>query len=124
MLELASNYGKGTLQLEKVARQQEISIKYLEQIIIPLKKAGYVKSVRGSKGGHLLARDPQNITIGEIIDLLEGGKYFTKCAQDPKECERADTCPTRSLWMEAADSMFEKLNSVTLYDLMKTNAKM
>ena len=71
MLDLAQHYDEGFTQLGEVATRQDISVKYLEQIIIPLKKGLYVKSARGAKGGHMLTRPPNNITVGEIVALLE-----------------------------------------------------
>ena len=119
MMNMAENWGEGVTRLGEIAEQQGISLKYLEQIIIPLKKGGYIKSVRGGRGGHKLAKPPQEITVGEVVALLEGSAYFTKCAKDPAACERATECPTRSLWIDAAEAMFEQLNSVTLADLIE-----
>lgn len=123
MLNMAANYGQGVTRLAEIAETQGISLKYLEQIIIPLKKAAYVKSVRGGKGGHMLAKPPAQISVGEIVALLEGGATFTKCALDPSACNRAKDCLTRVLWKEAAEAMFKKLNSVTLADLLKKKKK-
>ena len=119
MLELAQRYEDGPVQLGEIARQQHISVKYLEQIIIPLKRAGYVKSVRGAKGGHMLARPPREITVGEIVSLLEGDPRLTECVRNPDACERWESCLTRFLWQEAADAMYLKLNSITLRDLVE-----
>ena len=86
MLELSEHYQEGPIQLRTIAKRQGIPIKYLEQIIIPLKKAGYVTSVRGYKGGHMLAKPPQEITTGEIVALLEGGRRLTVCTDHPETC--------------------------------------
>ena len=120
MLELVQHYPKGPLHLNTIALQQGISVKYLEQIIIPLKKADYIKSVRGPKGGHILAKPPAEITIGEIVALLEEGASLAECSFDPTVCERSSICQTRYIWQEAAQAMFDKLNSITLADLLKT----
>jgi Rrf2 family iron-sulfur cluster assembly transcriptional regulator len=119
MLDLAEHYRQGPLHLTAVARHQGISVKYLEQIIIPLKKADYVKSVRGPKGGHILARPPEEITIGEIVALLEDGASLAACSDNPTICERSATCLTRCIWREAAQAMFDKLLSITLADVMQ-----
>jgi Rrf2 family iron-sulfur cluster assembly transcriptional regulator len=119
MLDMAKQYNKGAIHSQDIAARQDISLKYLEQIIIPLKKACYIKSVRGAKGGHMLAKPPEDIRIGEIVALLEGGQSFTKCSENPEYCEQIDTCLTRPLWTEAARAMFEKLNSYTLSDLIE-----
>jgi Rrf2 family protein len=89
MLDMAQHYHDGPIHLAGVAKRQGISVKYLEQIIIPLKRANYILSVRGPKGGHTLARPPEKITVGEIV-----------------------------IWQEAAQAMFDKLHSVTLADVM------
>jgi Rrf2 family iron-sulfur cluster assembly transcriptional regulator len=119
MLDMAQHYDDGPIHLANVARRQGISVKYLEQIIIPLKKAHYVKSVRGPKGGHILAKPPTEITVGEIVALLEEGAYLTQCSADSQACERSSTCLTRRLWKEAAEAMFDKLHSITLADVMQ-----
>ncbi len=118
MLDMAENYNNGPIHLMKIAQRQGISVKYLEQIIIPLKKALYVKSVRGPKGGHILAKPPEEITVGEIVALLEDGVSLVECSYNEAVCGRADICPTRHLWREAAQAMFAKLNSITLADLL------
>jgi Rrf2 family protein len=119
MLDMAQNYPGGPLHLTSIANRQGISVKYLEQIIIPLKKAHYVKSVRGPKGGHVLARPPEEITVGEIVALLEDGVNLVECSERPDRCGRAENCITRHIWREAAQAMFAKLNSITLADLVK-----
>ncbi len=117
MLDLAEHYHNGPMHLTAVARHQGISVKYLEQIIIPLKKANYVKSLRGPKGGHILTKPPEEITIGEIVALLEDGASLAVCSENPGVCERASICPTRYIWQEAAQAMFGKLESITLADV-------
>lgn len=119
MLDMAQHYDQGPLNLAHIAKRQGISLKYLEQIIIPLKKAHYVESVRGAKGGHVLAKPPQEITVGEVVALLEEGTTLVECSEYPEVCERSRICPTRQLWKEVAQAMFDKLQSITLADLVK-----
>ena len=119
MLDMARHYHEGPLQLGDIAKRQEVSVKYLEQIIIPLKKARYIESVRGRKGGHILSKPPEEITVGEIVALLENGNGLVKCVADGAVCERADACPTRLLWKEAYEAMFDRLEAVTLADLVE-----
>jgi Rrf2 family transcriptional regulator, iron-sulfur cluster assembly transcription factor len=119
LLDMAQHYREGPLQLGDIAKRQEVSVKYLEQIIIPLKKAHYIESVRGRKGGHMLAKPPEEINVGEIVALLEEGSGLVKCAKDTLICERADICPTRILWKEAYEAMFERLEAITLADLVE-----
>jgi Rrf2 family transcriptional regulator, iron-sulfur cluster assembly transcription factor len=118
MLDMAQHYQDGPIHLATVAKRQGISVKYLEQIIIPLKKANYVKSVRGPKGGHTLAKPPSEITVGEIVALLEDSASLAVCSDNPLICERSSDCATRYLWQEAARAMFDKLQSITLADLL------
>lgn len=123
MLDMAAHYNDGPIHLMLIAHRQGISVKYLEQIIIPLKKANYVKSVRGPKGGHALARPPEEITVGEIVALLEDGRDLVDCSSNGDACQRSSHCPTRAIWLEAAQALFAKLESITLADLLaKTQA--
>jgi Rrf2 family protein len=119
MLEMALHYNEGPIQLGEIAKRQGVSVKYLEQIIIPLKKAHYIESVRGSKGGHILAKPPEAITVAEIVALLEDGSSLVGCVENSEACERAATCPTRFLWKEASEAMFDRLEAVTLADLVE-----
>ncbi len=118
ILDLAQHYNGAPVNLGEIAKRQNISLKYLEQIIRPLKKANYIRSFRGSKGGHTLNKPPDTITVGEIVALLEGGAAITRCAESPGACERVDDCVTRYLWVEASKAIFEKLSTITFADLM------
>jgi Rrf2 family protein len=123
ILDLAQHYGQGAIQLGEIANRQKISLKYLEQIIRPLKKAGFVKSFRGAKGGHILNKPPEEVTVGEVVALLEGGKTLVSCANDPEVCNRIGSCVTRYIWMEAATAMYARLATITFADLLSMNAK-
>jgi Rrf2 family transcriptional regulator, iron-sulfur cluster assembly transcription factor len=118
ILDMAQHQGETPIQLGEIARRQNISLKYLEQIIRPLKRAHYIKSFRGSKGGHMLNKPPEQITVGEIVALLEGGSILTHCSKYPKDCSRAEQCPTRYLWIEASNALFARLNQITFADLL------
>ena len=122
MLDLALHADEGPVRLGSVAQRQGIGVKYLEQIIIALKKADYVTSVRGPKGGHLLTRPPEEITVGEIVGLLEGGLKLVKCVQYPEECVRSSSCVTRILWMEATEAIRERLDAITFRELMNRSS--
>ena len=106
-----------------IAKRQNVSLKYLEQIIRPLKEANYIKSFRGSRGGHLLNKSPEEITVGEIVALLEGGTSLTRCAQDPETCDRVDNCVMRYLWVEASNAIFNRLSTITFADLIAIDKK-
>ena len=123
ILDMAQHYNGKPVQLGEIAKRQNVSLKYLEQIIRPLKKAKFIKSFRGSKGGHMLNKSPEEITVGEIVALLEGGPDLTRCAQDPATCERVDNCVTRYLWVEAASAIFERLSTITFADLIALEKK-
>jgi Rrf2 family iron-sulfur cluster assembly transcriptional regulator len=119
MLDMAQHYQEGPIQLGDISKRQDVSVKYLEQIIIPLKKAHYIRSVRGPKGGHILTRPPEEITVAEIVALLEEGSSLVECIADTALCGRAQSCPTRLLWKEASEAMFDRLKAITLADLVK-----
>jgi Rrf2 family iron-sulfur cluster assembly transcriptional regulator len=118
MVDLAQHYRLGAVPVSDIARRQGISVKYLEQLIIPLRKAGLITSVRGTKGGHLLSKSPEEITSGQIVRALEKENVLVECIEDPNTCERVDKCPTRNLWKLAGSALFRELDSVTLAELI------
>ncbi len=117
ILDMVQHNNGTAVQLSEIAKRQDISVKYLEQIIIPLKKAKYIKGIRGAKGGYVLEKDPKDINVGEIVALMEGGETICECTENPKSCKKAETCMTRQMWIDAARAMFDKLNSITFEDL-------
>ncbi len=117
--ELARDYDKGPVRIGEIAKRQNISVKYLEQLIIPLKRDNFIKSVRGPKGGHMLARPPAEITVGQVVRTLEGGIGLADCIENPHECERACGCITRNIWEEASNAMYDSLNAITLSKLLE-----
>ena len=119
MVDLAEHYDEGPIQIKDIAKRQDISAKYLEQLIIPLKKTHHIRSIRGPKGGHMLARSPQEITVGEIVKVLEGDISLVHCVENPDSCNRIDICPTRDIWKNATEAMFNELIAVTLSELIK-----
>ena len=123
MLDMAQHRDAGPVQIGDIAKRQDISVKYLEQLVIPLKKANYVKSVRGPKGGYMLAKPPEEITVGEIVKVLEGGVNLSDCIENPDICEKSADCLTRGLWEEASRAVYETLNSVTLSEMIETGKR-
>ncbi|MFO7599975.1 MAG: Rrf2 family transcriptional regulator [Candidatus Desulfacyla sp.] len=119
MLDLATHYDEGPVQIGDISRRENISVKYLEQLIIPLKKAGLIESVRGPKGGHMLARRPEEISVGEIVGVLEGGITLTHCIENPDICEKTNGCLTRAVWEDATQAMYERLNASTLAKIIE-----
>ena len=122
MLDLAQHYDEGPVQIGAVAKREDISVKYLEQLIIPLKKANFIKSVRGPKGGHMLSKPPEEITVGEIVRILEGGINLSSCIENPEMCDRTSSCLTRGIWEETTKAMHDKLNSVTLSKIINDDS--
>lgn len=119
IIELAQYDGKRPLQLKTIADRQEISVKYLEQLMGLLRAAGFVRSVRGSRGGYILGRQPDQIRISEIFRCLEGPVTTTECTANEDYCHRAADCVARELWMEVEAAIHTVLDSITLADLTK-----
>ncbi len=118
MLDLAAHHDQGPTPLREIAKRQDLSVKYLEQLIIPLKAAGYIRSVRGARGGYTLARKPDKISVGQIIKVLEGGLSLVDCVEDPRVCEREKNCPTRDIWLRMSERLMEELSSLSLSDVL------
>jgi Rrf2 family protein len=120
---LALRYGEGPVPLKSVAQGQGLSENYLEQLMVPLRRAGLVKSIRGAQGGYMLAREPKEITISEIITTVEGPIAVVDCllaeaGAEDQPCERACACVTRGIWEKVCDSISGVLDSITLQTLM------
>jgi Rrf2 family protein len=120
MLALAKNYGRGTLFLKDVAKSEEISEKYLGQIIIPLRGAGLVNSNRGAHGGYNLARSPGEITLRQIVEPLEGD-CLVDCLKNSSACSRVSTCASRDVWALLGGRISETLEGITLEQLVRMN---
>lgn len=119
MLDLASNNTGECIKVKDIAKRQDISDKYLEQIISVLNKAGYVKSVRGAQGGYRIAKEPQNFTVGMILRLTEGSLNPVACLDDDiNECEHCDTCETLQVWKELSNAINNVVDNVTVADLV------
>jgi Rrf2 family protein len=119
MLDLAAHHDQGPTPLREIAKRQDLSVKYLEQLIIPLKAAGYIRSVRGARGGYTLARKPDKISVGQIIQVLEGGLSLVDCVDDARVCKREKNCPTRDIWLRMSERLMEELSSLTLRDVLQ-----
>ncbi len=121
MLDLAREYGKGSVFLRETAAREGISEKYLSQIIIPLRGGGLVRSTRGAYGGYTLARPPSEITLREIVEPLEGGNCLVDCVKHPSACPRVPMCAARDIWTMLGEKISEALDSVTLEQLVLIN---
>jgi Rrf2 family protein len=118
LIELAQKIDAGAIQVSKIAESQKIPVKYLEQLLRKLKQSGYVKSVRGPKGGHLLAVKPETISLGEIVRLFEGQTDLVECVSSPEKCDMASECLVREAWQDATNVLYEKLNNISIADLV------
>lgn len=124
MLEFALHPDEWT-KISQVAKRQEISVKYLEQIVNILCKAGYVKSTRGARGGYQLTRDPQEYTVGQILRLTEGNLAPVSCLEDEDNpCIRSSCCATLQVWKQLNTAISDVLDHVTLADLVKEQRSM
>ena len=121
MLELALRFNNGPVLLKDISAAQEISLKYLGQLIIPLKIAKLIKSTRGSHGGYFLSRSPDNIILGDILTAVEGPLNLSECIEYPDICARSGKCVARDIWKKASFQFHETVNSITLGDMVKSH---
>lgn len=120
MLDIAMNDSVEPVRLKDTAERQSISVKYLEQIISLLVRAGYVKSIRGPQGGYRLVKDPKEYTVGMILRQVEGNLAPVACIEDDNvECERQGQCVTIRIWQELDRAMRGVLDKYTLADLVE-----
>ena len=125
MLDLALNNTGEPVSIKEISTRQEISEKYLEQIISVLNKAGYVKSVRGPQGGYRLTREPSQYTVGMILRLTEGSLAPVACLDgEVNTCERQDRCVTLRLWKMIDSAVSGVVDKVTLADLVDWQSAM
>jgi Rrf2 family protein len=118
MLSLALSDRKDPIFLKDIAHSEEISEKYLSQIIIPLKAKGLVTTFRGAHGGYLLSRPASQITLREIVEPLEGDLSLVDCVRSPEVCARSGQCVTRDVWNEMSALLLDFLDTFTLQDLI------
>jgi Rrf2 family protein len=123
MFELAQNYGKGLVFLKDISKSQDISEKYLGQIIIPLRSAKLIASSRGAHGGYSLSKAPSAINLFDIVNVLEGSISVVECVADPAVCDRTKKCPTRNIWCRLDKMIHDYLRGITLEDLVKMGGK-
>ena len=120
MLDLAAHQGDGYVALKDIAQRQEISKKYLEQIVPMLGKSDILRTTRGYQGGYRLARAPKDYTVGEILRLTEGGLAHVACLeQHPNTCPRCGECATLPMWEGLERVIRSYLDGITLQDLLE-----
>ena len=122
MLDLAEHQGDGCVSLKDVAQRQDISKKYLEQIVPTLSRAGFLLTNRGYQGGYRLARTPEDYTVYEILAIAEGGLAPVACLDGTENlCPRKDSCLTLPVWKGLDRTIREYLSSITLQDILDMN---
>jgi len=119
MVNLAINYGKGYAFLKDIAKEEGISEKYLSLIVIPLKAAGMLATIRGVHGGYILSRHPSKISVKEIVEILEGDLTLVECSKDEKYCLKSRNCVTHDIWSELSEKIADFLSSFNLEDIAK-----
>ena len=123
MVDLAINYGEEPVSIKSISERQSISEYYLEQLFSTLRRAELIKSIRGAQGGYILNRSPEQITIHQIIEVLEGPIEVSNCLEDAA-CNNIDCCATRLLWKKIKDSIDSVTSSITLKDIVDDYNKM
>ena len=119
MVDLAQHSGEGLVTLKDVAARQELSQKYLEQIVTLLSKAGLVQGIRGPQGGYRLSRGPKDYNVAEILELVEGSLAPVKCLEaDAQVCDRCASCATLDMWTGLYKVVTDYLGNVTLQDMV------
>ena len=119
LLDIALNCEAGPVLLKDIARRQEISAQYLEHLISPLIKAGILRSIRGCRGGIILAKSPQEVGLSQVVEILEGSVAPVECVDNPDICSRASSCVTRDVWKAMKTATMGVLEGITLKDLIE-----
>ncbi len=117
MVDLAAHYRNKPVLIREIAKRQKISVNYLEQIMLSLKKAGIVESLSGAKGGYILTKKPEDIRVTGIVEVLEGSLSPVSCIDHKNLCGREKNCPARSLWIKVRKNIKDVLDATTLEDL-------
>ncbi len=122
ILDLAMHSEDGYIPLNEISKRQNISLKYIERLILKLRDAGFVSSRRGLSGGHMLACSPDQITVGDIVRTLEETSAITDCSEKDEKlcgiCNQAGECLSQWIWIEASKAMFERLDQITIAMLL------
>jgi len=115
--DLALHYDQGPIAIERVAARQGLPVRYLEQLLLTLKRAGFLLSKRGVNGGYSLAKPPARITLGEILRTVDGPIEAIYCVDQPQECARGSDCVLRDVWSEVGRAVSAIVDHTTLQDL-------
>ena len=122
MIELATHEGQQMVQLSRIAEGQRLSTKYLEQLVIPLRNAGLLRSTRGPRGGYVLARPSSEITALDVVEAIEGPLDLVDCVGQPDLCEWHERCAARDLWRNASAAVKAVLAGASLETLAREQA--
>ena len=122
ILQLALEYRKGPLQIKVIAEREDISSKYLEQLISMLKTAGLVRSIRGPRGGYMLAKSPAEMPLIDVFLALEGQMLPAECHEHPEYASHCSGCMTRQIWQELQSAIVGTLEKVTLAELLERSS--
>lgn len=117
MVDLAINQGEDPISIKSISQRQNISEYYLEQLFAPLRRAEIIRSIRGAQGGYMLNRDPESVTVLEIMDILEGPIEISDCLETGA-CNNIDCCATRTVWIKLKDAINGVMENITLQDIV------
>jgi Rrf2 family transcriptional regulator, cysteine metabolism repressor len=124
LIELAGNFGGGPMQSSEIALRRHVPEQYLDQLLTTLRKAGFIRSVRGPAGGHELLRDPRKLTVREVVVALEGTLTPVPWLDEPMEqTDHPHQCGQREIWERVRDATSDILNSYTIADLLEREPK-
>ena len=118
ILTIARGYGGPPVSISAIAEEQELSGKYLEQVVSPLRRAGLVTSQKGVKGGYVLSREPGEITLWDVISALDAHPHLVECVDDPSSCKRVDCCVAHDVWKLLDNRLQDFWRGFTLQDML------
>ena len=119
VMDLSVHYGRGPILLKDIAKRTEITEKYLWQLIAPLKNAGLIKSTRGASGGYELAKHPKQMSLKDVIYVLEGSMCIVDCVDNSDCCSRSETCVSRDIWVDISEKITQTLESTNFADMVE-----
>jgi Rrf2 family protein len=117
LLDLAMHQGQGPVRTSDISAHTGVSVRFIEQILKPLKGAELVESTRGASGGYVLAVKPEDISLAAIIRIIEGSLCLTHCCENPKICDRSPTCRSHRAWVRVSQIMESELEAISIKDL-------
>ena len=123
LLDLALHDSENPRLIRDIAESQQISEKYISRLIIDLRRAGMVRSIRGAKGGFRLARKPEELTILNVVEVMEGPLSIVDCVRAPEHCPRHNQCATRTIWDQLNSEIRDSMNRITLADILKNYSR-